>query len=89
MCNIGPPFSDTREFYVNVKSGSALVLHFEVVSDPPPVYQWYKNGLALAGRTGRDFVEEKAKKSHSGTYSCEMINIAGKFMWLEATVSVV
>ena len=56
---------------------------------PSPAFQWYKNGVPLPGETDISYVVPSADTSDSGTYSCEMRNLAGTFVWLEMTVSVV
>ena len=42
---------------------------------------FYAAGMAL--------LMEDVNSSHSGTYSCDVQNIAGGFVWLEASVLVV
>lgn len=66
------------------------VLFITVVAEgaPTPTYQWYRNGVLLKGETKRSIYAKSVDSTYSGTYSCELQNIAGKFVWLEATVSI-
>ena len=69
--------------------GSALLLSLQVEGIPPPTFQWFKNGYQMPGHTQRALVFENVTYAHSGTYSCDVQNLAGGFVWLEATVLVV
>jgi hypothetical protein len=53
------------------------------------MFQWYKNGYLVPGLVGQALIMENVNTSHSGTYSCDVQNIAGGFVWLEATILVV
>ena len=66
------------------------VLFITVIADglPAPSYQWYRNGVKLKGEVRSSISSKFVEKSYSGTYSCELQNIAGKYLWLEATVSI-
>jgi hypothetical protein len=72
-----------------VKAGTTMVLNLAAEGTPPPVFQWYKNGYPVPGLTAQVLLMENVNASHSGTYSCEVQNIAGRLMWLEATIVVV
>jgi hypothetical protein len=54
-----------------------------------PTYQWHRNGVPLAGKSNNILVLENIKKSDGGTYSCELMNIAGKHLFQEVIVVVV
>lgn len=72
-----------------IQAGTTMFLNLGAEGTPPPIYQWYKNGYPVPGLTGPALLMEGVNSSHSGTYSCEVQNIAGGFVWLEASVLVV
>lgn len=55
---------------------------------PPPFLQWYRNGVLLPHETKNILVVNEVNKSHEGTYSCRLTNMAGVYTWLEATVEI-
>jgi hypothetical protein len=71
-----------------IKAGSTMVLNLAAEGTPPPIFQWYKNGYPVPGLTAPVLVMDQVNTTHSGTYSCEVQNIAGRLMWLEATIAV-
>lgn len=66
-----------------------MFLNLAAEGTPPPLFQWYRNGYLVPGLTGMALLMEDVNSSHSGTYSCDVQNIAGGFLWLEASVLVV
>lgn len=66
-----------------------MFLNLAAEGTPPPVFQWYRNGYLVPELTGMALLMEDVNASHSGTYSCYVHNIAGGFLWLEASVLVV
>lgn len=74
--------------YQRLKSGKSFQIPLPVDADPMPSFQWYKNGYPLSSQRGQTLIIEKLNVTHSGTYSCELKNIAGSILWLEATVLV-
>ena len=89
MIKIGPPTVSLKPSYHEIKAGTSMVLNLAAEGLPPPVFQWYKNGYLVPGLTGQVLLMETVNASHSGTYSCDVQNIAGGFLWLEATILVV
>ena len=85
------PRVNTKPSYQELKAGKSLFLNLAVEGYPPPSYQWYKNGYALEEVEAQlaSYYIESVNTTHSGTYSCEVSNIAGSVLWLEATVRVV
>jgi hypothetical protein len=59
-----------------------------VEGSPAPTFQWFRNGFPLPGETGATYAATHIDASHMGTYSCELKNVAGKFIWHEVAVSV-
>jgi hypothetical protein len=84
-----PPSSKTKPKHLTLTSGSSqLYLHMQPEGSPPPSLQWYRNGLLLPHETKNILVVNEVNKSHEGTYSCRLTNMAGVFTWLEATVEI-
>lgn len=84
-----PPFSKTKPKHLVLTSGSSqLYLHMQPEGSPPPTMQWYRNGLHLRQETKNILVINEINKTHEGTYSCVLKNMAGEFTWLEATVEI-
>ena len=65
-----------------------LDLATSVVAEPAPFVRWFRNGYELPGETEMSYSVREVNATHSGTYSCELKNIAGSFLWLEATLRV-
>lgn len=71
-----------------MKEGNTVFINLQVEGFPPPQFQWYKNGYTMDGVTGQSLIMDNVNQTHSGTYSCEVQNIAGGLIWLEATIVV-
>jgi hypothetical protein len=84
----GPPTVNLKPSHHVIKAGSTMVLNLAAEGTPPPIFQWYKNGYPVPGLTAPVLVMDQVNTTHSGTYSCEVQNIAGRLMWLEATIAV-
>eukprot|EP00603_Paraphysomonas_imperforata_P008009 CAMPEP_0114422426 /NCGR_PEP_ID=MMETSP0103-20121206/5603_1 /TAXON_ID=37642 ORGANISM="Paraphysomonas imperforata, Strain PA2" /NCGR_SAMPLE_ID=MMETSP0103 /ASSEMBLY_ACC=CAM_ASM_000201 /LENGTH=1340 /DNA_ID=CAMNT_0001591009 /DNA_START=89 /DNA_END=4111 /DNA_ORIENTATION=+ len=80
------PSSPTREMHMVLTSGSQLYLHIDYEGSPQPSLQWYKNGMPLKKERKDTLIVNDVSKSHEGTYTCVLLNMAGKYVWLEATV---
>jgi hypothetical protein len=80
------PSSATKAKHLVLTSGSQLYLHIVEEGSPKPTLQWYKNGMPLKKETKNSLIVNDVSKSHEGTYTCVLTNMAGKFVWLEATV---
>lgn len=84
-----PPTVQLRPSHHTLKAGTTMFLNLAAEGTPPPVFQWFRNGYPVPGLTGMALLMEDVNSSHSGTYSCAVRNIAGEFVWLEASVLVV
>jgi hypothetical protein len=80
--------SRTKSGYYQINFGSPFIMNIETEGLPPPTLQWYKNGILLENENKNCLKIDKVNVSHSGTYSCDIQNMAGTFKWLEATVYV-
>lgn len=69
--------------------GEDVFIHLSAEGQPPPLYQWMRNGYPIPGETSSTLVIRNVQREQSGAYSCEVYNIAGSFLWLEATLQVV
>lgn len=79
----------TRPSYQEIKVGANLYINLDTDAVPPASFQWYKNGYILTDQKQQALIITNASLNHSGTYSCEVQNVAGSLLWLEATVLVV
>jgi hypothetical protein len=64
------------------QSQSAVVkgtVTFSVLASgtPAPTYQWYRDGVAIAGATGTSYMISPVFASHAGTYTVVATNSAG------------
>lgn len=82
------PKIKNRPFYQELKSGKTFYLKLDVDAIPPPSFQWFRNGYKLDGYNKQELFLDILDTSHSGTYSCEVSNLAGTYLWLEATLAV-
>lgn len=80
------PSCRTKALHLVLTTGSQLYLHIDEEGSPAPSIQWFKNGIALRKERKNTLIVNDVSRSHEGTYTCSLINMAGKFMWLEATV---
>lgn len=78
----------TKPVYIEVVAGTRLYLQLVVQGSPPPKFRWFKNGVFLEDQAGQALLLDEVQLSDSGAYTCELENIAGNFVWEEATVSV-
>ena len=82
------PHSRTKAKHLVLTLGSQLYLNIEEEGSPRPRIQWYKNGIPLKKEQRNVLIVNNVNKSHDGTYTCALTNMAGRFMWVEATVIV-
>jgi hypothetical protein len=82
------PSSRTKEMLLVITTGRQLYLHIDDEGSPKPSLQWYKNGVILKRERKNVLIVDDVNKSHEGTYTCALVNMAGTFIWLEATVIV-
>ena len=76
--------------YVELASGSTLVLQLSVEGTPHPSLKWFKNGFGISSGDYQFHDDAlyvvQANRTHSGTYTCRLKNLVGEHLWLEATV---
>ena len=82
-----PPSAKNKASLLQFVSGEYMkIIVPGVEGKPEPEYQWYKNGFPLENANGRTYVVDHVNKSHAGTYSCYLSNIAGEYIYTESTV---
>ena len=74
--------------FQSVKSGTNFTYSLTVEGNPPPSFQWFKNGYIAEGQTNQSISFPNITYEHSGTYSCDVRNIAGGFVWADITINV-
>ena len=73
--------------WISLELGREILIELDDCEGiPTPTYQWFKNGVKLVNETKNTYYEEYAKTGSAGTYSCEVVNMAGEFVWMEATI---
>lgn len=86
-----PPSVKSKPLYSEIKVSSRLILQLQAQGIPTPSFEWFKNGFRLSSeyqQLQNTLLVDSVNKTHTGTYSCLLRNIAGEFLWLEATVVV-
>jgi uncharacterized delta-60 repeat protein len=58
--------------------GAEVSLDLEAIGYPPPSYQWYRDGLPLAGKTSRQLWISRSQFADSGVYSVTLSNSLGR-----------
>ena len=51
-------------------------------------FQWFKNGVQIAGEVQKQLWVQNVTHSVEGTYFCRMSNLAGHTIWGEVVVMV-
>src|SRR4051812_34241320 len=63
-----------------VSVGASVTLSVSATGSEPLLYQWYRNGIALAGMTKRTVAMNPASPRHTGTYKVVVRNTRGLVM---------
>ena len=74
--------------FFDLAENQPLYLDVQAEGSPPPVYQWYLNGVALEGEDHKTLSISQIRKEHAGAYTCEVSNMAGSVTFMDITVSV-
>jgi hypothetical protein len=72
----------------NAVLGAPVRLYVKAVGDPPLAYQWFKDGLALAGETKAVLEIPAVESHHEGLYSVRVSNSLGSVTSPEAALRV-
>jgi hypothetical protein len=60
-----------------VTHGRSTALSVSAVASPPPAYQWFRNGTAIAGATGAVYTVASMTAALAGDYFARVTNVAG------------
>jgi hypothetical protein len=71
----------------SISTGSTVVFRAEAEGSPAPLYQWRRNGTALAGATRGTLVLRNAGPADAGAYTCVATNAGGTATSAGATLS--
>uniref|UniRef100_A0A0N5AL87 Peroxidasin homolog n=1 Tax=Syphacia muris TaxID=451379 RepID=A0A0N5AL87_9BILA len=74
---IPPQIADTEHF-IQIKENSTLTLYCTASGSPVPKISWFREGTLIRAFNQQTLIIEKANASHTGSYTCEAINEAGK-----------
>ncbi|HZZ57678.1 MAG TPA: immunoglobulin domain-containing protein [Opitutaceae bacterium] len=69
--------------------GSAATLSVGATGGPPPAYQWYLDGVAIAGATLPTYTITNGQPASAGSYSVQVSNAQGTVTSAAAAVTVV
>jgi len=84
-----PPVITSQPSGVVLNAGGDLSLAVAASGNPPPSFQWYRNGAPIAGATAATYLLRDAPASASGSYSAVVANGVGSTVRsLSATVYV-
>jgi hypothetical protein len=72
----------------NVAMGEAIFLALDAAGEPPPAYQWRRDGVPITGATGRAFTITVANPSDAGAYDVVVSNASGSVTSERVRVSV-
>jgi hypothetical protein len=82
------PLAVRRRLDILLRVGAPLVISFSYSGHPQPMFQWYRNGYAVANQTSSSYVVKRTTIDDAGTYTCKIFNIAGEHKWTEAFVNI-
>ena len=82
-----PPLARNKGSLLQFRRGEYMkIIVPGVEGRPEPDYQWYKNGFPIEKANKRTYIVDHVNKTHAGTYSCHVSNIAGDYIYAESTV---
>ena len=71
-----------------IRTGTEVSMSVAMQGSAPMNYQWYKNGVLLAGETGTSLSIKKSQINDSGSYTVRVVNPAGNATSKPAILSV-
>ena len=83
------PTVETQPVSQTVTTGSNAIFTVAASGTPPLIYQWKKNGMAVAGATSETLSLSDIQLSDSGVYSVLVSNAGGTVESRPATLSVI
>ena len=88
ISSVSAPSITTSPLTQAVVAGGTLTLTVSASGTAPLSYQWYDNGVAIAGATGASLSVAAIGTTQAGNYSVIVSNTAGTVTSADATVSV-
>jgi len=89
---VGPPHVaptiTTHPESQNVNQGGNAVFGVVASGTPAPAYQWRKNGTPIGGATDAGYTVANAQPADAGSYTVEVLNVAGQVTSSSATLTV-
>ena len=82
------PMITTQPQSQSVGVGTNVSFSVAATGMPPPAYQWYFNGAAIAGANGVNFTLSNAQIANAGSYTVTVTNLAGSATSSTATLAV-
>jgi sugar lactone lactonase YvrE len=82
------PMITTQPQSQSVGVGTNVSFSVAATGMPPPAYQWYFNGAAIAGANGVNFTLSNAQIANAGSYTVTVTNLAGSATSSTATIAV-
>lgn len=71
------PVIITQPLHQTVSAGGTTTFRVEASGFPPPVFQWFQNGIALDGATGTSLGITNARAANAGSYTVTVSNVFG------------
>lgn len=66
--------------------GEMLAIMATASGVPQPEYQWRLNGVPIPGANRPMLVKHGVSEADTGTYTCDVFNVAGSAQWEEMAV---
>ena len=82
------PTITTQPLDQSVGVGANVSFSITATGIPPPTYQWYFNGTAIAGANGSTYSLANAQTANAGNYTVTVSNVAGSATSRAATLAV-
>jgi hypothetical protein len=86
--NTAPIFT-THPISQTVAAAANVTFTVATSGTPAPFYQWFRNGVAIAGATTTSYTLSNVNSTHAGTYTVVAKNIAGSAMSQGAVLTVI
>ncbi len=75
--NLKPVYQTMPEADLTIETDAEMTLEVKVDSESDVTYQWYKDGVAIAGATEAMYKVDAVKYADAGEYYCEAMNDCG------------
>lgn len=83
------PVIEAQPSAQTVSAGSRAVLSINARGAPPPKFQWFREGVAVAGATDATLAFEPATNADGGTYTVSVTNALGTVTSTPVTLAVI